>query len=108
MENFVIRLPYGGAKGGISCDPEKNIFWGIRTMTKTFTGKIKEIIGPYKDIPAPDVNTNAQIMAWVMSEYSKYGGFSPAVVTGKPIFLYGSEGREEATGRGVVMSPKKC
>ncbi len=99
----LLRLPYGGAKGGISCDPQLMSSGEIERMTKTFTGKIKEVIGPYKDIPAPDVNTNAQVMAWVMSEYSKYQGFSPAVVTGKPIFLYGSEGREEATGRGIVI-----
>lgn len=99
----LLRLPYGGAKGGIACDPSKLSSAELERITKTFTGKIKEIIGPYKDIPAPDVNTNAQVMAWVMSEYSKYMGFSPAVVTGKPLFLYGSEGREEATGRGVVI-----
>lgn len=99
----LLRLPYGGAKGGVSCDPALLSSAELERVTKTFTGKIKEIIGPYRDIPAPDVNTNAQIMAWVMSEYSKYSGFSPAVVTGKPLFLYGSEGREEATGRGVVI-----
>ena len=75
----------------------------LERITKTFTGKIKEVIGPYSDIPAPDVNTNAQVMAWVMAEYSKYYGYSPAVVTGKPVFLSGSKGREEATGRGVVI-----
>lgn len=103
----LMRLPFGGAKGGISCDPTTLSSAEIERITKTFTGKIKEIIGPYKDIPAPDVNTNAQVMAWVMSEYSKYAGFSPAVVTGKPTFLYGSEGREEATGRGVVIITEK-
>lgn len=103
----LMRLPFGGAKGGISCDPTLLSSAEIERITKTFTGKIKEIIGPYKDIPAPDVNTNAQVMAWVMSEYSKYAGFSPAVVTGKPTFLYGSEGREEATGRGVVIITEK-
>ncbi len=99
----LLRLPFGGAKGGISCDPTTMSFPEQERITKSFTSKVKEIIGPYKDIPAPDVNTNAQIMAWIMSEYSKYEGFSPAVVTGKPLFLYGSEGREEATGRGVVI-----
>ncbi len=99
----LLRLPYGGAKGGVACNPEKLSSAELERITKTFTGKIKEIIGPYQDIPAPDVNTNAQVMAWIMSEYSKYRGFTPAVVTGKPIFLYGSEGREEATGRGVVI-----
>ncbi len=102
-KNSLLRLPYGGAKGGVACDPEKLSSGELERITKTFTGKIKEIIGPYLDIPAPDVNTNSQVMAWVMAEYSKYSGFSPAVVTGKPLFLYGSEGREEATGRGVVI-----
>lgn len=100
----LLRLPYGGAKGGVACNPEKLSSSELERITKTFTGKIKEIIGPYQDIPAPDVNTNAQVMAWIMSEYSKYNGFTPAVVTGKPLFLYGSEGREEATGRGVVIT----
>ncbi len=100
----LLRLPYGGAKGGISCDPATLSQSELERITKTFTLKIKEIIGPHTDIMAPDVNTNAQIMAWIMSEYSKYHGFSPAVVTGKPLFLYGSEGREEATGRGVVIT----
>ncbi|MBS0350432.1 MAG: glutamate dehydrogenase [Proteobacteria bacterium] len=103
----LLRLPFGGAKGGICCDPNQLSSGEMERMTKTFTNKIKEIIGPYKDIPAPDVNTNAQVMAWVMSEYSKYSGFSPGVVTGKPLFLYGSEGREEATGRGVVITTEK-
>lgn len=99
----LLRLPYGGAKGGVSCDPTVLSSAELERMTKTFTGKIKEIIGPYQDVLAPDVNTNAQVMAWIMSEYSKYNGFSPAIVTGKPVFLYGSEGREEATGRGIVI-----
>lgn len=102
-KNSLLRLPYGGAKGGVSCDPSKLSIAELERITKTFTGKIKEVIGPYSDIPAPDVNTNAQVMAWVMAEYSKYYGYSPAVVTGKPVFLSGSEGREEATGRGVVI-----
>ena len=72
-------------------------------MTRKFTANIREIIGPNVDIPAPDVNTNAQVMAWVMDEYSRFYGFSPAVVTGKPLDLHGSLGREEATGRGVAF-----
>ena len=103
----LLRLPFGGAKGGVACDPSALSPTEIERITKTFTGKIKEIIGPFKDIPAPDVNTNAQVMAWIMSEYSKYSGFSPAVVTGKPVFLYGSEGREQATGRGIVIITEK-
>jgi len=84
----VVDVPYGGAKGGINCDPHSL--------------SVKEVIGPTTDIPAPDVNTNATVMGWIMHEYSKYAGFSPAVVTGKPLDLFGSEGREAATGRGVM------
>lgn len=98
----LMRLPFGGAKGGIQCDPNSLSEAEIEKLTKAFTVKIKEIIGPYKDIPAPDVNTNAQIMAWIMSEYSEHYGFTPAVVTGKPVYLHGSEGREHATGLGVT------
>lgn len=98
----LLRLPYGGGKGGIQCDPKKLTEAEIERLTKAFTVKIKEIIGPYTDVPAPDVNTNAQIMAWIMSEYSEHYGFTPAVVTGKPTYLHGSAGREHATGLGVV------
>lgn len=100
----LLRLPYGGAKGGIACDPSKLSNSELERITRSFTNKIKEVIGPYQDIMAPDVNTNAQVMAWIMSEYEKYAGFAPNAVTGKPVFLYGSEGREEATGRGVVIT----
>ncbi len=99
----LLRVPFGGAKGGIGCEPHELSQAELERLTKTFTSKIKEIIGPYKDIPAPDMNTNAQIMAWIMAEYSKHYGFTPAVVTGKPVYLHGSQGREEATGLGVVM-----
>jgi glutamate dehydrogenase (NAD(P)+) len=75
----------------------------LERVTRKFTAHIREIIGPTVDIPAPDVNTNAQVMAWVMDEYSRFYGFSPAVVTGKPLDLHGSAGREEATGRGVAF-----
>jgi glutamate dehydrogenase (NAD(P)+) len=74
----------------------------VNTLTRQFIGQLKDVIGPTLDIPAPDMNTNADVMAWIMDEYSKYEGFSPAVVTGKPLHLFGSEGREEATGRGVA------
>lgn len=98
----VVDVPYGGAKGGINCDPhslsEKDLF----EITIRFVEQMKEIIGPTIDIPAPDVNTNARVMGWIMHEYSKYAGFSPGVVTGKPLDLFGSEGREAATGRGVM------
>lgn len=99
----LLKLPFGGAKGGIQCNPKALSDNEIERITKAFTDKIRDVIGPYIDIPAPDVNTNGQIMAWIMSQYSKYYGFTPAVVTGKPVFLHGAEGREEATGRGVVI-----
>jgi glutamate dehydrogenase (NAD(P)+) len=99
----VVDIPYGGAKGGIDCDPKQLSPGELERLTRRFTQKIHEIIGPTIDIPAPDVNTNAQVMAWIMSEYSKIHGFSPGVVTGKPLDLHGSEGREEATGLGVTF-----
>ena len=99
----VVNIPYGGAKGGVNCDPAKLTSRELERVTRKFTANIREIIGPNVDIPAPDVNTNAQVMAWVMDEYSRFYGFSPAVVTGKPLDLHGSLGREEATGRGVAF-----
>ena len=99
----VVDVPYGGAKGGINCDPSDLSERELNEITRTFVGQIKDVIGPTIDIPAPDVNTNAKIMGWIMDEYSKYAGFSPGVVTGKPLHLFGSEGREEATGRGVTI-----
>jgi glutamate dehydrogenase (NAD(P)+) len=100
----VVNLPYGGAKGGIAVDPAKLSARELERLTRRFVQQIHDIIGPHADIPAPDVNTNAQVMAWIMDEYSKIHGFSPAVVTGKPVDLFGSRGREEATGRGVVLA----
>ncbi len=99
----LVDIPYGGAKGGINCDPSDLSERELLHITRTFVGQIKEVIGPTIDIPAPDVNTNARVMGWIMDEYSKYYGFSPGVVTGKPLHLFGSEGREEATGRGVML-----
>jgi glutamate dehydrogenase (NAD(P)+) len=100
----VVNLPYGGAKGGIAVDPSGLTPREQERLTRRFVQQIHDIIGPHRDIPAPDVNTNAQVMAWIMDEYSRMHGFSPAVVTGKPLDLFGSKGREEATGRGVVMA----
>ena len=99
----VVNLPYGGAKGGIDCDPGELSESELHDITRTFVGQVKEVIGPTIDIPAPDVNTDARVMGWIMDEYSKYNGFSPGVVTGKPLHLFGSPGREEATGRGVML-----
>ena len=99
----VVNVPFGGAKGGIACDPQTLSGGELERLTRKFTQRIGPEIGPQRDIPAPDVNTNAQVMAWVMDEYSRRYGYSPGVVTGKPLDLQGSEGREEATGRGVVF-----
>ena len=98
----VVDIPYGGAKGGINCDPRSMSKRDLFQVTTRFVQEMKEVIGPLTDIPAPDVNTNAEIMGWIMNEYSRYAGFSPGVVTGKPLELFGSEGRSAATGRGVM------
>jgi glutamate dehydrogenase (NAD(P)+) len=98
----VVELPYGGAKGGINCDPRTMSESEVFRVTRRFVEQMKDVIGPTKDIPAPDVNTGSKIMGWIMNEYSKYEGFAPAVVTGKPLELFGSEGRAAATGRGVT------
>jgi len=98
----VVDVPYGGAKGGINCDPHTLSEAELFKITVRFVEQMKEVIGPMTDIPAPDVNTNAKVMGWIMHEYSKYAGFSPGVVTGKPLDLFGSEGRDAATGRGVM------
>jgi len=97
----VVNIPYGGAKGGIAIDPSKVSPREIERITRKFVDQIHEVIGPDKDIPAPDMGTNAQTMAWIMNQYEKYHGFNPACVTGKPVELHGADGREEATGRGV-------
>lgn len=108
----VVNVPYGGAKGGITCDPTKMSAREIERLTRRYTAEISIIIGPEKDIPAPDVNTNAQTMSWIMDTYSVLKGYSvPGVVTGKPLFIGGSLGRDAATGRGVmyvVREAVKC
>lgn len=104
----VVGLPYGGAKGGINCDPHTLDPRDVEQLTRRFIGRIERFIGPQEDIPAPDVNTNAQVMAWIVDEYAKYHGFTPAVVTGKPVELGGSLGRESATGRGVLFTTQRA
>jgi glutamate dehydrogenase (NAD(P)+) len=99
----VVDVPFGGAKGGIDCDPNTMSDKDLSLVTRLYVEQMKEVIGPAIDIPAPDVNTDGKVMSWIMDEYSKYKGFSPGVVTGKPLHLFGSEGREEATGRGVMI-----
>ncbi len=97
----VVNLPFGGSKGGITCDPTQLSMKELERLTRKLVDQIHDVIGPVRDIPAPDVNTNPQVMAWIMDQYSKYHGHSPAVVTGKPLDLYGSKGRDSATGRGI-------
>ena len=98
----LLDVPFGGAKGGIEIDPTPMSAAELQRMTRRFTNGIHHVIGPYRDIPAPDMNTNAQTMAWMMDAYSAREGYSPAIVTGKPVDLGGAPGREAATGRGVV------
>ena len=98
----VAGIPFGGAKGGIDVDGSKCSTAELQRITRSFIDKIEKVLGPTRDIPAPDVGTNAQTMAWMMDEYGKLHGHTPAIVTGKPISLEGSFGREAATGRGVV------
>ncbi|KAF1857048.1 hypothetical protein Lal_00015747 [Lupinus albus] len=100
----VANIPYGGAKGGINCDPSKLSHAELQRVTRAFIDQIHDIIGPGQDIPAPDMGTNAQTMAWIVDQYSKYHGWNPAVVTGKPLELGGSEGREQATGQGLFFA----
>jgi glutamate dehydrogenase (NAD(P)+) len=99
----IVNIPYGGAKGGVNCDPSKLEPGEVQSIARSFMDKIEKVLGPQRDIPAPDVGTNAQVMAWLMDEYGKLHGHTPACVTGKPIALEGSFGREAATGRGVVQ-----
>lgn len=102
----VVNIPFGGGKGGVAVDPRTLSPGELQRMTRKFVDQIHFMIGPSTDVPAPDVNTNAQTMAWIADQYSKYHGFEPGVVTGKPIEIYGSQGREEATGRGVALCAK--
>jgi len=115
----IANIPYGGAKGGITCNPAVMSTGELERLTRAYTGAMSDIFGVDKDIPAPDVNTGPREMAWIVDEFSKIkGGFTPGIVTGKPLFLGGSLGRVEATGRGVntatlaamekmKMNPKK-
>ena len=100
----LVDIPYGGAKGGVKCDPKQLSRGELERLTRRYTSEISIIISPESDIPAPDVNTNAQVMAWIMDTYSMNVGHStPGIVTGKPLELGGSQGREEATGRGAAI-----
>ena len=99
----VADIPYGGAKGGVRCNPRELSIGELERLTRRYTTMILNIIGPYQDVPAPDVYTDAQTMAWIMDTYSQFKGYMvPEIVTGKPLHLQGSEGREAATARGLT------
>src|SRR4051794_5400288 len=105
----VAHVPFGGGKGGIICDPTRMSRRELESLTRRYVAEIIDAIGPEKDVPAPDVNTNDQVMAWVMDTYSMHVGHtSTAVVTGKPIEMGGSLGRREATGRGVMIVTREA
>jgi glutamate dehydrogenase/leucine dehydrogenase len=109
LKTAVVDLPFGGAKGGVVCNPKELSQGEIERITRRYTAMIMDEIGPLRDVPAPDVNTNAQTMAWIMDTYSSLKGYSiPEVVTGKPLSLGGSPGRESATGRGVAICAREA
>ena len=109
IKNAAVNLPFGGAKGGIRLDPKQLSQKELEKVTRRYTSEIGIIIGPQRDIPAPDVNTNGQIMAWMMDTYSaNVGATATGVVTGKPISLGGSLGRIKATGRGVFVTGREA
>ncbi len=99
----IAGVPFGGAKGGVNCPADLMEKSEVQKIARSFMDKIYKVLGPTRDIPAPDINTNAQVMAWMMDEYGKLEGHTPAIVTGKPIELEGSYGRDAATGRGCVF-----
>lgn len=104
----VVGIPFGGAKGGVICDPKLMSMAELERLTRRYTTEISILIGPERDIPAPDVNTNPQVMAWLMDTYSMHKGYSvPAVTTGKPLAIGGSEGRNEATARGCIYTVRE-
>ena len=104
----LLDLPFGGAKGGITCDPLQMTAEELERMTRRFTSRIGLCWGLHRDIPAPDLNTDQRVMAWIMDEYSQHYGYTPGIVTGKPLALGGSPGREAATGRGVSIATREA
>ncbi len=99
----LVNIPFGGAKGGVACDPSAMSDDELFELTNTFFSRIAMILGPNRDVPAPDMGTNAKVMGWAMAAYGRINGHTPAIVTGKPLELGGSVGREDATGKGVVI-----
>lgn len=109
VKTAIVNIPFGGAKGGVVCDPGQLSLTELEDLTRRYTSEIAILLGPDEDIPAPDVGTNGQVMAWIMDTYSMQVGHTvPAVVTGKPLSIGGSEGRVEATGRGVVTIAREA
>jgi glutamate dehydrogenase (NAD(P)+) len=104
----VVNIPFGGGKGGISVDPRTLSARELEQLTRRYISRIHLILGPSRDVPAPDLGSNAQVMAWIMDQYGRQHGHSPAVVTGKPLELGGSPGREQATGRGVMITAREA
>ena len=105
----VVSIPFGGAKGGVICDPKQMSPSELERLTRRYATEISIVVSPHSDIPAPDVNTNAQVMAWIMDTYSMHEGYSiPAVVTGKPLSIGGSEGRNDATATGVLFVTRQA
>eukprot|EP00775_Hariotina_reticulata_P010391 gene10391-10549_t len=100
-------VPFGGAKGGVVVDPTNLSARELEKLTRKLVQSMKEVLGPWTDIPAPDIGTDERVMAWIFDEFSKHKGFSPAVVTGKPLHLHGSRGRDTATGRGVLYAARE-
>lgn len=104
LKSGIVDLPFGGGKGGVICDPREMSFGELERLSRGYVRAISQIVGPTKDIPAPDVMTNSQVMAWMLDEYSRIREFdSPGFITGKPIVLGGSQGRETATAKGVII-----
>jgi glutamate dehydrogenase (NAD(P)+) len=103
----LVDVPFGGAKGGLNCDPREMSRAELERVTRKFVSRIHHVLGPMRDVPAPDMGTNEDVMAWVLDEYSSRHGYSPACVTGKPVELGGSLGRRQATGRGVMLVLKE-
>ena len=104
LKTAVVNIPYGGAKGAVVCNPKDLSLAELERLTRRYAAEIAVLIGPNLDIPAPDVGTNPQVMAWIMDTYSQMRGYSPGVITGKPLEIGGSKGRFEATGRGCMIS----
>lgn len=104
----LFNLPFGGAKGGVNVDPAELSERELEALTRRFTSSIAHVLGPYRDVPAPDMNTNPQVMAWMMDAYSAKNGYTPAIVTGKPLAFGGAPGRTEATGRGVAYALERA